>query len=65
MSSSAPTGRQRAALLLAAYPFAVYYSAPYTEALFLLGSAGACYHFLRRNWVAASGARNPRGALPS
>lgn len=43
-----------AALLLAAYPFAVYYSAPYTEALFLLGSAGACYHFLRRNWVAAS-----------
>jgi hypothetical protein len=32
----------------------VYYSAPYTEALFLLGSAGACYHFLRRNWVAAS-----------
>ncbi len=43
-----------AALLLAAYPFAVYYSAPYTEALFLLGSAGASYHFLRRDWRAAS-----------
>jgi hypothetical protein len=43
-----------ATLLVAAYPFAVYFSAPYTESLFLLGSAGACYHFLRRDWVAAS-----------
>jgi len=43
-----------ATLLLAAYPFAVYFNAPYTESLFLLGSAGACYHFLRRDWIAAS-----------
>ena len=43
-----------ATLLVAAYPFAVYFNAPYTESLFLLGSAGACYHFLRREWVAAS-----------
>lgn len=43
-----------APILLAAYPFAVYFSAPYTESLFLLGAAGASYHFLRRNWAAAS-----------
>jgi len=43
-----------AALLLAAYPFAAYYNAPYTESLFLLASTGACFHFLRREWFAAS-----------
>jgi hypothetical protein len=43
-----------AALLLAAYPFAVFYNAPYTEALFLLGATGACCHFMRREWMAAS-----------
>jgi hypothetical protein len=43
-----------AALLLAAYPFAVFYSAPYTEALFLLGAVAACFHFRRQEWVAAS-----------
>ena len=32
-------------LFLAAYPFAVFYSAPYTESLFLLLSVGACYAF--------------------
>ena len=41
-------------LLLAAYPFAVYFNAPYTESLFLLGAAGACVHFLRGDWIAAS-----------
>ena len=47
--------RARAApLLLAAYPFAVYFSAPYTESLFLLAAAGASFHFLRRDWAAAS-----------
>jgi hypothetical protein len=33
--------------LLAAYPFAVFYSAAYTESLFLLLAAGACYAFER------------------
>lgn len=50
-------GRERApaaVLLLAAYPFAVYFNAPYTESLFLLGAAGACAHFLRGDWIAAS-----------
>ena len=32
-------------VLLATYPFAVFYSAPYTESLFLLLTAGACYAF--------------------
>jgi mannosyltransferase PIG-V len=33
--------------LLAAYPFALFYGAIYTESLFLLGTAGAFYHFRR------------------
>jgi len=37
--------------LLAAYPFATYFSAAYTEAVFLLGSVGAFYHFRRREWL--------------
>src|SRR5688572_966526 len=44
-----------APLLLAAYPFAVFFNAPYTEALFLLGSAGAFYHFQRGQWLPAAG----------
>jgi hypothetical protein len=43
-----------AALLLAAYPFAVFYSAPYSESLFLLGVVGAFFHFLRQQWVPAA-----------
>lgn len=34
-----------AVMLIAAYPFAVYYSAVYTESLFLLTLAAAVYHF--------------------
>lgn len=34
-------------VLMSTYPFAVYFSAPYTEALFLLLVAGACYAFER------------------
>lgn len=43
-----------APLLLAAYPFAAFFNAPYTEGLFLLGSVGAFYHFHRGHWIAAS-----------
>jgi Mannosyltransferase (PIG-V) len=39
--------------LLAAYPFAVFFSAPYTESLFLLGSVAAVYHFRREEWIRA------------
>ncbi|MGE0705251.1 MAG: mannosyltransferase family protein, partial [Vicinamibacterales bacterium] len=38
---------QYALWLLAAYPFAVFYSSVYTESLFLLGAIGAFYHFRR------------------
>ena len=43
-----------ATLLLAAYPFAVFFNAPYTEGLFLLGSVAAFYYFHRQQWVLAS-----------
>jgi hypothetical protein len=49
-----PDRAPAATLLLAAYPFALFFNAPYTESLFLLASAGAAYHFLRRDWIAAS-----------
>lgn len=49
-------GESRAAdavVLLAAYPFSAYFSAPYTESLFLLGSVAAVYHFRREEWIKA------------
>jgi hypothetical protein len=60
-----------APLLLAAYPFAVFFSAPYTESLFLLGAVGAFLHFHRGEWVRASawglvvGLSRPNGCLVS
>lgn len=39
---------------LAAYPFAAYYSVPYTEALYLLCSVTAFYHVSRGNWWRAA-----------
>lgn len=39
--------------LLATYPFAWFFSAMYTESLFLLGATGAFYHFRRRDLVKA------------
>ena len=43
-----------AVALLAAYPFAVFFSAPYTESLFLLGAVAAIYHFRRDELVSAA-----------
>jgi hypothetical protein len=40
-----------AVALLAAYPFAVFYSAVYTESVFLLCAAGAFYHVRRGEYV--------------
>jgi hypothetical protein len=40
--------------LLAAYPFALFFSAAYTESLFLLGSVAAIYHFRRGEFVSAA-----------
>jgi hypothetical protein len=66
-----PAAGASAPLLLAAYPFAVFFSAPYTESLFLLASAGAFYHFHQRQWIRASlwglivGLTRPNGMLVS
>ena len=60
-----------AALLLAAYPFAVFFGAPYTESLYLLGAVGAFYHFTRHEWVPAAawglllGLARPNGCFAS
>jgi hypothetical protein len=43
-----------AVVLLAAYPFAVFFSAPYTESLFLLAAVAAFFHFRRDEFAAAS-----------
>ena len=43
-----------AVLLLAAYPFAFAFNAPYTEGLFLLCSVAAVYHFDERRWGLAA-----------
>lgn len=43
-----------AVALLAAYPFAIFFSAAYTESLFLLGSVAAIYHFRRQELVSAA-----------
>lgn len=57
--------------LLAAYPFAVFFSAAYTESLFLLGTVAAFYYFRRRQWIWAAawglvvGATRPNGCLLS
>jgi len=40
-----------AVALLASYPFAVFFSAVYTESIFLLCSAGAFFHLGRREYV--------------
>ena len=40
--------------MLAAFPFALFYGALYTESLFLLTAVGAFYHFRRREWWAAA-----------
>ena len=41
--------------LLATYPFAVFFSAAYTESLMLLAVVAAFYHFRHEKWIAAAG----------
>ena len=60
-----------AVMLLASYPFAVYFSAAYTEGLFLLTLMGAVYHFHKDQllraaaWGFVCGLTRPNGALLS
>jgi hypothetical protein len=65
-------GRALAAVtLLSTYPFAVYFSAAYTESMFLLAMLGAIYHFRRHEpwraagWGALCGLTRPNGAMLS
>lgn len=44
-----------ATTLLATYPFALFFSAAYTESLFLLAAVGAVYHFGRGELIASGG----------
>jgi hypothetical protein len=66
-----PSAAASGPLLLAAYPFAVFFSVPYTESLFLLASVGAFFHFHRGDWIRASawglvvGLSRPNGAVVS
>lgn len=56
---------------LATYPFALFFSAPYTEALYLLTSVAAFYHFERDElkhaglWGLLAGLTRPNGCLLS
>lgn len=60
-----------AVTLLASYPFAVFFSAVYTEGLFLLTLMGAVYHFHKNQlwraalWGFACGLTRPNGSLLS
>ena len=57
--------------LLACYPFALFFSTAYSEALFLLAIIGACYHFERDQllkagaWGLLAGLSRPNGCLLS
>lgn len=58
-------------VFIAAYPFALFFSAAYSEGLFLLGAVAACYHFerdqLRRAaaWGLLAGLTRPNGCFLS
>ena len=60
-----------ALLLLAAYPFALFFSAAYTESLFLLAALGAWYHFRKQEtllagaWGLIAGLSRPNGCFLS
>jgi hypothetical protein len=60
-----------AVMLLASYPFAVFFSAAYTEGLFLLTLMGAVYHFHKQQlwraaiWGFVCGLTRPNGAFLS
>lgn len=60
-----------AVMLLAAYPFAVFFSAAYSEGLFLLTLVGAVYHYHHNQlwraalWGFACGLTRPNGSLLS
>ena len=59
----------RAALLFSTYPFAIFFSAPYTESIYLASAVGAIFHLRRAElvaaatWGALAGLSRPNGFL--
>ncbi len=66
-----PARARTALLLLSAYPFAVFFSAAYTESLFLLAALGTWFHFRRGDslrasaWGLLAGLTRPNGCFLS
>ena len=66
-----PEAATAAVAFLATYPFALFYSARYTESIFLLTMVAACYHFQRDElwkagaWGLAAGLSRRNGCLLS
>jgi mannosyltransferase PIG-V len=66
-----PDRARAAVLLISAYPFALFFSAAYTESLFLLAALGAWYHVRRHEngraalWGLLAGLTRPNGCLLS
>jgi mannosyltransferase PIG-V len=66
-----PARARAALLLLAAYPFALFFSAAYTESLFLLAALGTWFHFRRGDpwpvvaWGLLAGLTRPNGCFLS
>jgi hypothetical protein len=66
-----PARARTALLLLSAYPFAVFFSAAYTESLFLLAALGTWFHFRRGDslrasaWGLLAGLARPNGCFLS
>jgi hypothetical protein len=66
-----PTAAAGTIALLSAYPFALFFSAAYTEALFLLAAVAAFHAFERERWTVAAawglvaGLTRPNGAMLS
>jgi len=60
-----------ATAFLAAYPFAIFFSVPYSESLFLAASLGAWFHVRRGQWLAGgawglvAGLTRPHGVFLS
>jgi hypothetical protein len=61
----------QAVVFIAAYPFALFFSAAYSESLFLLAALAACYHFQRDQlgraaaWGLLAGLTRPNGCFLS
>lgn len=69
LRAGTPDTARTSVLLLAAYPYALFFGVPYTESLFLLATAGAIYHQVGAHYGRAAlfaltaGLSRPNGLL--